>query len=171
MTASARDRDKHDSHDSKASVDEAWRRATTAGNEAFAAGEEMRAREWYEAARAVAESILAAELQADGGAPSFGPMLCTISMHNVAELVRQRDPGQARAMLQDAVERLITLAQGQDVPLVVRISAARHLRPALEEALADAATCKHDGRELASLVERARAAVMFVQEILSTEST
>jgi hypothetical protein len=143
---------------------ERWRELTLQANAQHAARNYRGALRLYNAALGEAEAVLGRELRQPDSHRIIGPLLLTISDHNLAEVARvQGKPMQASRHLVVAFERLIGLGLAPEVPVCIRASAARSLRPALEELLADLGIERHEARA-SSLITRARAVLHVVEE-------
>ncbi|MBX3230499.1 MAG: hypothetical protein KIT84_02800 [Labilithrix sp.] len=105
----------------------------------------------------------AARARAVGEAMRIAPMLFVIAAQNLAELER-REGGAARAdaLLLEAFERLVRVAEDPSAPLLLRASCGRHLAPALAEL---------GGVPLQPLLDRANAAQRAVALALSNTPT
>lgn len=149
---------------------ERWRELTLDGNARHAALDYGRAGELYVAALVEAEAVLSRELREAQSPQIIGPVLLTISHHNLAQLARmQAKPLIARRHVLLAFERLVGLAETAEVPLCIRTSAARNLRPALEELLSDLRTRRHE-QHGSRLIARARAVVQAVEQAHSAHA-
>lgn len=143
---------------------ERWRELTLQANAQHAARDFRGALRLYNAALDEAEAVLGRELRQPDSQRIIGPLLLTISDHNLAQVARvQNKPVVASQHLVVAFERLIGLALAHEVPLSIRASAARSLRPALEELLGDLGIERHEPRASA-LICRARAVLRVVEE-------
>lgn len=140
-----------------------WRELTLQANAQHAARNYRGALRLYNAALGEAESVLGRELRQPESRRIIGPLLLTISDHNLAQVARvQGKHMRASRHLIVAFERLIGLGLAPEVPLCVRASAARSLRPALEELLADLKIARNEPRA-SQLITRARAVLHVVE--------
>jgi hypothetical protein len=143
---------------------ERWRELTLQANAQHAARDYRGALRLYNAALGEAEAVLGRELRAPDSQRVIGPLLLTISDHNLAQVARVQGKRMlAGQHLVAAFERLIGLGLAREVPICVRASAARSLRPALEEILADLGVARHEPRA-SGLITRARAVLQVVEE-------
>jgi hypothetical protein len=143
---------------------ERWRELTLQANAQHAARDFRGALRLYNAALGEAEAVLGRELRQPDSQRIIGPLLLTISDHNLAQVAR----GQGKHLLASqhlvaAFERLIGLGLAPEVPVCVRASAARSLRTALHELLADLGIARQDARA-GSLITRARLVLSVVEE-------
>lgn len=151
--------------DEERPVDARWRELTTAANEALARGDESRARTSYEAALVEAEGLLRVEQMRDEAkattsphATRLAPMLFVIASQNLAELDRrERHFDRASALLVDAFERIVAIAETPDASLLLRAACARNFAPALAEIVEDL-TRRGRGDDLQPLLDRANTA-------------
>lgn len=143
---------------------ERWRELTLQANAQHAAQDYRGALRLYNAAFGEAKAVLGRELRQPDSQRIIGPLLLTISDHNLAQVARvQGRPSLASRHLIVAFERLIGLGLAPEVPVSVRASAARSLRPALEELLADLGFARDEARA-STLITRARAVLQVVEE-------
>jgi len=143
---------------------ERWRELTLQANAQHAARDFRGALRLYNAALDEAEAVLGRELRRPDSQRIIGPLLLTISDHNLAQVARvQGKPTLASRHLVEAFERLIGLGLAREVPLCIRASAARSLRPALEELLGDLGISRQEPRASA-LICRARAVLRVVED-------
>jgi len=143
---------------------ERWRELTLQANAQHAARDFRGALRLYNAALGEAEAVLGRELRQPDAQRIIGPLLLTISDHNLAQVARvQGKCVLASRHLIVAFERLIGLGLAREVPLCIRASAARSLRPALEELLTDLGLGRHEPRASA-LICRARAVSRVVED-------
>jgi hypothetical protein len=143
---------------------ERWRELTLQANAQHAARDFRGALRLYNAALGEAEAVLGRELRQPDSQRIIGPLLLTISDHNLAQAARvQGKHVLASRHLVVAFERLIGLGLAKELPMCIRASAARSLRPALEELLADLKIARHEPRA-SSLICRARAVLRVVEE-------
>lgn len=143
---------------------EPWRDLTLQANVSHSARDYRGAHRLYNAALDEAEAVLGRELRHPDSARIIGPLLLTISDHNLAQVARvQGKRAIASRHLIAAFERLIGLALAQEVPLCIRASAARSLRIALGELLEDLGIEHRDPRA-ASLITRAKSVLGVVEE-------
>jgi hypothetical protein len=142
---------------------ERWRDLTLQANVQHAARNYRGALRLYNAALGEAEAVLGRELRQPDSHRIIGPLLLTLSDHNLAQVARvQGKRVRASRHLVGAYERLIGIGLAPEVPLCIRASAARSLRPALEELLTDLGIARHEPRA-SSLVMRARAGLHVVE--------
>jgi hypothetical protein len=150
-------------HDERTSLDERWRRLTADAHSAWANGDETRARRLYEDALAEADAIFSKAVRSLSIEACVGPLLYTISSHNLAELARRHgDLARSSELVAEAVARLVSIAESTAAPLVLRSSCVRNLEPALAELVADLGRRNLAGAAVAP-VERARAAAARVR--------
>lgn len=151
--------------DDDRSIDARWRELTTAANEALARGDGAQARASYEAALVEAEGLLQAE-RIRGAASNatsphatrLAPMLFVIASQNLAELDRrERHFDRASALLLDAFDRIVAIAETLDAPLPLRAACVRNFAPALAEIVEDL-TARGRSGDLPPLLDRANAA-------------
>ena len=143
---------------------ERWRELTLQANAQHTARDFRGALRLYNAALDEAEAVLGRELRQPDSRRIIGPLLLTISDHNLAHVARvQGNAKLASRHVLAAFERLIGLGLAPEVPLCIRASAARSLRPALEELLAHLGIDRQQPRASA-LYCRARAVVRVVEE-------
>jgi len=143
---------------------ERWRELTLQANAQHAARDFRGALRLYNAALDEAEAVLGRELRQPDSQRIIGPLLLTISDHNLAQVARmQGKPILASRHLVVAFERLIGLGLAREVPLCIRASAARSLRPALEELLGELGISRQEPRASA-LICRARAVLHVVED-------
>ena len=143
---------------------ERWRELTLQANAQHAARDFRGALRLYNAALGEAEAVLGRELRQPESQRIIGPLLLTISDHNLAHVARVQGKALvASRHLVVAFERLIGLGLAREVPLCIRASAARSLRPALEELLQDLGIGRSEPRASA-LICRARAVLRVVEE-------
>jgi hypothetical protein len=145
-------------------ADERWRELTLQANAQHAARDYRGALRLYNAALDEAEAVFGSELRRPNSLRIIGPLLLTISDHNLAHVARVQDKAAvARQHLIVAFERLIGLGLAAELPVCIRASAARSLRPALAELLADLPGARQEARA-SSLVTRASAVLRSVEE-------
>jgi hypothetical protein len=143
---------------------ERWRELTLQANAQHAARDFQGALRLYNAAREEAEAVLGRELRQPDSQRIIGPLLLTISDHNLAQAARTQGKRiLASRHLVVAFERLIGIGLARELPLCIRGSAARSLRPALEVLLSDLGIERHEPRASA-LFCRARAVLRVVEE-------
>lgn len=147
---------------------ERWRELTLQANAQHAARNYQGALRLYNAAFDEAEAVLGRELRQADTQRIIGPLLLTISDHNLAQVARvQGKHTLASRHLVVAFERLIGLGLAPEVPLCIRASAARSLRPALEQLFTDLGIDRQEPRASA-LICRARAVQRVVDDAEKT---
>lgn len=106
-----------------------WQSYTLIGNQAFEAGYDIRARQFYEEALSEAEELFAAAvLTQDVEAARVAPALFSISCNNVVELARrQDDPLTVGIFLYRIAARLISVAESAQAPFDLRSRCLLHL--------------------------------------------
>jgi hypothetical protein len=108
-----------------------WQGQTLLANLAFEAGQNVRARQLYDEALAVADEVLDAAVARDWEAGRFGPLLFGSSCNNIVELARrQHDVETEGIFLYRAVERFIGVARSARAPLRLRSRCLLHLKVA-----------------------------------------
>lgn len=110
-----------------------WRTLTLDGNVAFEQGEEVRARQLFEEALAVAERMMAeAALPSDDPyAVDLAPLLHGIACNSIAELARhQGDRQTAGIYLYRRASSLISVIESPAAPLELRTRCLLHLKVA-----------------------------------------
>lgn len=118
-------------------LDDCFRRLTTTGNSALAAGDDAEAARLYGEALAEADRLFGLALAGGGAALSLAaallaPMAHTIACHNAAELRRRgRDRAGALGLELKALERLVSVAERPASPFLLRVNCLRHTRFAL----------------------------------------
>lgn len=143
---------------------ERWRELTLQANAQHAARDFQGALRLYNAALEEAEAVLGRELRRPDTERIIGPLLLTISAHNLAQAARvQGKHTLASRHLVVAFERLIGLGLAPELPLCIRASAARSLRPALEQLITELGLDRHAPRASA-LICRARAVLRVVED-------
>lgn len=157
-------------------LDGCFRRLTTAGNSALAAGDDAEAARLYGEALAEADRLFGLALAGGGAASSpaaalLAPMAHTIACHNAAELRRRgRDRAGALGLELKAVERLVGVAERPASPFLLRVNCMRHTRFALAflaehlRASPPEAT-PADRHAIAALLARAQAAAAGVARV------
>ena len=143
---------------------ERWRDLTLQANVQHAARDYRGALRLYYAALDEAEAVLGRELREPDSQRIIGPLLLTISDHNLAQVARvQGKHALASRHLLVAFERLIGIALANEVPLCIRASAARSLRIALGELLGELGL-EHREPRAAHLITRAKSVLYVVEE-------
>lgn len=144
-------------------VDEKWRAFSAAGNEAFARGDDRTARALYSLALDESAHALAMARSGDATAIPMAPVLQTIAFHNMAALARRSgNAAESLALLQRAVESLVSLARDSSAPASLRVHAADNLKPAIAELVEHGAVSRD---ALAPLMARAMEAWLCAREL------
>jgi hypothetical protein len=145
-------------------VGERWRELTLQANVQHNARDYRGALRLYNAALDEAEAVLGGELREAGSDRVIGPLLLTISDHNLAQVARaQGKLALATKHLVLAFERLVGLGIAREVPLRIRSSAARSLRIALGELLGHLGV-EHRDPQATRLIVRAKMVLHAVEE-------
>lgn len=143
---------------------ERWRELTLQANVQHSARDYRGALRLYSAALGEAEAVLGRELRQPESDQVIGPLLLTISDHNLAQVARvQGKYALATKHLVLAFERSIGLALARELPLRIRASAARSLRIALGELL-NHLGLEHRDPQAARLIVRAGTVLHAVEE-------